>query len=181
MNNIKVTPKGVQVVYTDYGAGCMVIGMGFMTLSSLFVLGIVPSVSIIKGFFGIIIGLCGTLFFGAVLLRIVTVLLKGRVLLEIEDGNLKNRKHSIPIKNIKQLQFGWHSKKLSGMIFEDLIVSTIDNKEYFLRYYNLLSDTAIKYLVEHYIIPEADTACRMKWEAMYSKVSLSNDENNITM
>lgn len=165
MSNLNTTPKGVQLVYTNYGAGCLLVAGGILALSSLLILFvIVPSVSWVKAFFGIVIGGIGLLFFGGVLLRIITVLLKGRVLIEIEDGYIMNRKQRVPLAAITDLQHGWHSRKLSGMVFEDLIVTTT-HKTFYFRTYNLLSAAALNQVIEEYILPHATQECRDNWAA----------------
>lgn len=168
-NNIKEINGEVQVVYTKYGAGCMVFGIGFMALASIFILYLIPSMGIARAFIGIPIGIIGTLFFGVCLLKIVNVLLQGEVILKVENGLLKSKKKSVAIKDIKDISYGWHSKRLSGKVFRDIIVQTTNNKRIFFSYYNLVGDDVIEYFIENHILPHTNDECRVNFEKKSTK------------
>lgn len=157
-NNIKITNDKVEVVYMPLWAGCMVFIGGIMTIASLFILFyIVPNSSIIRGFFGIIIGIIGTLFCGSILLKIISVLLTGKALFTVEDGNLKGRKKVIPIREIKDIYWGGASLKY-------IKVETLNNKKIKLSTYNLVSENPVNHVIETYILPHANPELKSNWE-----------------
>ncbi|MCC3357867.1 DUF5381 family protein [Bacillus sp. REN16] len=157
-NNIKITNDRVDVVYLSSWAGCMVFGSGLMTAAGLFTLFyIVPNSGILRAFLAIIIGIIGTLFFGSILLRILSVLLTGKALFTVEDGNLKGRKNVIPIREIKDIYWGGASLKY-------IMVKTLNNKKIKLSTYNLVSEQPVNHVIETYVIPYANPELRNNWE-----------------
>lgn len=157
-NNIKITNEKVEVVYMPFWAGCMVFIGGLMTIASLFILFyIVPNSSIIRGFFGLIIGIIGTLFCGSILLKVLSVILTGKALFTVEDGNLKGRKKVIPIKEIQDIYWGGASLKY-------IKVKTLSNKKIKLSTYNLVSEQPVNHVIETYVIPQANPELKSNWE-----------------
>jgi Family of unknown function (DUF5381) len=156
-NNIKITNGKVEVVYMPFWAGCMVFIGGLMTFASLFILYIVPSTSIVRGFFGIIIGTFGTLFCGSILLKVLSVLLTRKALFTVEDGNLKGRKKVIPIMEIKDIYWG-------GASLRYIKVKTLNNKKIKLSTYNLVSENPVNHVIETYVIPQANPELKSNWE-----------------
>jgi hypothetical protein len=156
-NNIKITNDKVEVVYLPFWAGCMVFLSGLMTFASLFILYMVPNTSIVRGFFGIIIGIIGTLFCGSILLKIISVLLTRKALFTVEDGNLKGRKNVIPIREIKDIYWGGASLKY-------IKVKTLNNKKIKLSTYNLVSVQPVNHVIETYILPHANPELKRNWE-----------------
>ncbi|AMA71862.1 DUF5381 family protein [Aneurinibacillus thermoaerophilus] len=165
MKYLKKTDHGVQVVYTNMDAGCMTVLPGIMVAVSLLIFYFLPELGIIKGLIGLIIGIMAFLLFGGILLRILMIIRrKNPVLIEVRDGYLMDRKKKVPISEINEVSFGWNQGRLGGIIFPDLAVQTIHNKRYYFCYYNLISERAIKELVEQYILPFATPQCKSKWE-----------------
>jgi len=157
-NNIKVSNDKVEVVYLSSWAGCMVFGSGLMTAAGLFTLFyIVPNTGFLRGFFGIIIGIIATLFFGSVLLRILSVVLNGKTLFTVEDGKLKGRKKVIPIREIKDIHWG-------GSSFRYILVKTQNNKNIKLSTYNLVNEQPVNHVIETYVIPYANPELKNNWE-----------------
>ncbi|MCR8643655.1 YfjD family protein [Paenibacillus sp. N1-5-1-14] len=171
MKNLKETARGVQVSFTNFVAIRFLIAMVIMILTSGLVFILIPEVDESRRLYGVVVGLIGLVFSSWVLLTIISVISKGRVLLEIEDGYLINRKHRVALQEIAHVQFGWHSKKKSGMVFKDLIITTVRNEEYYFRYYNLLSGQAIATFIEQYMIPHAAADYRKSWDSNSKGVS----------
>lgn len=162
-NNIKIARDKVEVVYLPLWAGCMVFASGLMTVSGLFILFyIVPDTSIVKGFFGIIIGIIGTLFFGSILLKLLTVLFNGKALFTVENGNLRGRKKVIPIKEIKDIYWG-------GASLRYIIVRTMSNQKIKLSTYNLVSEQPVNRVIENYVIPRANSELKTNWQKRKQK------------
>lgn len=164
--NIKETKNEVQVVYTKYGAGCLIFAGIVMVLVSLIALIVIPGDSgVIRSFLSIIVGFISLVFFGGALLRILLVMMQGKAVMKIENGFLKNRKQSVALKEIKEIDYGWHSGKLlSGKVFKDVIVKTVHNKKMYFSTYNLISDIAMEHFIQEYIVPQAAPECRTNWE-----------------
>ncbi|CEG25446.1 DUF5381 family protein [Bacillus sp. B-jedd] len=158
-NNIRITNDKVEVVYLPFWAGCMVFGSGLMTVGGLFILFYgVPTSGILRAFFGIIIGIFGTLFFGSILLKVISVLLSGRAVFTIEDGELKGRKKAIPIREIEDIYWGGASS------IKYIKVKTLNNKKIKLSTYNLVSEVPVNHVIETYIIPHASPDLKSNWE-----------------
>lgn len=164
--NIKTTENDVQVVYTKYGAGCLIFAGVFMVLASLVALIVIPGDSgFVRSFLSIIVSFISLVFFGGALLRILLVMMQGKAVMKIENGFLKNRTQSVDLKNIKEIDYGWHSGKLlSGKVFKDVIVKTVHNKRMYFSTYNLISDIAMEHFIQEYIVPQAAPECRAYWE-----------------
>lgn len=156
-NNIKITNDKIEVVYLPLWAGCMVFASGLMTIAGIFILFyIVPNTSILRGFFGIVIGIIATLFFGSILLKLLSVMLNGKALFTIEDGYLKGRKKAISIREIKDIYWGGASLKY-------ILVQTLNNKKIKLSTYNLVSQRPVNHVIETYIIPHANPELKSNW------------------
>ncbi|WLR54593.1 DUF5381 family protein [Mesobacillus subterraneus] len=92
-HNIKISEGKVEILYTNFGAGCMASSALFGTLLSAFVLFVVaPDSGFVRGLLSIVIGLIGLIFSGFILLKLISVILSGKTLLTIESGSLKGRK-----------------------------------------------------------------------------------------
>lgn len=158
-NNIRITNDKVEVVYLPSWAGCMVLGSGIMTAGGLFILFyIVPNTGIVRAFFGVIIGIIGTLFFGSILLRIISVLLSGRAVFTVQGGKLKGRKKAIPISEIKDIYWG------GAESIKYIMVKTINNKKIKLSTYNLVLEEHVDHVIETYVIPHANPELKNNWE-----------------
>ncbi|WP_449538917.1 DUF5381 family protein [Ferdinandcohnia sp. Marseille-Q9671] len=156
-NNIKISNDKVEVVFLPLWAGCMVFLSGLMTVAGLFILFyIVPSTSILRGFFGIVIGIIGTFFFGSIFLKILSVVMNGKALFTIENGQLKGRKQAIPIREIKDIYWGGASLKY-------IMVQTINNKKVKLSTYNLVSEQPVNHVIETYVLPDANPELKNNW------------------
>ncbi|WP_077619292.1 DUF5381 family protein [Bacillus sinesaloumensis] len=165
MNNYLIPKKeGVDLVYKSGGLGCLYIGVGVGLIASIIVLIIGATLGTFKGYIGIIIGLIGVLFTGGAILRLASVLSKSKVLLKVEDGYLINSKNRVPLTEITDVYYGWHAEKLSGGVFQNLVVTTTNQKKHYYSYYNLIPDHIMKQLVEEYILPHANPTCKMNWE-----------------
>ncbi|MEH7225795.1 DUF5381 family protein [Bacillus sp. JJ1566] len=165
MNNYLIPNKnGVDLVYKSGGVGCLYMGAGVGLIASLILLIIGATLGTFKGFIGIIIGIIGVLFTGGAILRLISVLSKSKVLITIEDGHIVNRKNRVPLSEITDVFYGWHTEKLSGGVFQNLVVTTTNGKKYYYSYYNLIPDQVLKQLVEEYILPLATLTCKINWE-----------------
>ncbi|WP_462410669.1 DUF5381 family protein [Neobacillus sp. Marseille-QA0830] len=164
-NNIKVTNGKVEVVYLKFWAGCMVSGIGLMTLASLFILFyIVPHSSISRAIAGIPIGIFGGLFFATKLFQLLSAILHGKVLLTVENGYLESRKKRVAFHEIKDIYW-------TGLSFKILIVRTLHNKRIKFNTYNLVNEDAIDYVIETYVIPHAAPELKNNWEKRKQKQS----------
>ncbi|THE14179.1 hypothetical protein E1I69_05035 [Bacillus timonensis] len=161
MNNYLIPNRnGVGLVYKKGGAGCLYMGAGVGLIASIVVLIIAGTLGTFKGFIGIIIGVIGVLFTGGAILRLVSVLSKSKVLIKVEDGHLINLKNRVPLADITDVFYGWHAEKLSGGVFQNLVVTTTNGKKHYYSYYNLIPDHVMKQLVEEYILPNANPTCK---------------------
>lgn len=165
MSNLRETERGIEVVPSRYEAGCFIMGAGFMLGASAVLLVFGQDLVVIKDVLAMLVGLAGVVFFGTALLKVLSKLWSRHPLFEVRGGYLQNRVRKVPLADIDELVFGWHSYAPSGMVFEDLVVRTIQNKRYFFPTYNLVSAPEIDKLVRTHILPYATTACREKWEA----------------
>ncbi|WP_066315497.1 DUF5381 family protein [Bacillus sp. FJAT-29814] len=157
-NNLKITDGKVEVVYLKFWAGCMVFSAGLMTLAGLFILFyIVPDSSIVRAFFGILIGIPGTLFFGAKLLQLLSVVLDGKTLLAVENGYLEGKKQRAAINEITDIYW-------SGLSFKVLIVRTANKKKLKFNTYNLVNENVIEHVVETYVVPHGTPELKTNWE-----------------
>ncbi|WP_102261133.1 DUF5381 family protein [Mesobacillus jeotgali] len=159
-HNIIVSEDKVEVVYTNVGAGCMLTGIGMMTLASLVIFFIVPDVSFVKGFFGIIIGIFGLLVFGSMLIRMLTMLLSGRAVITVQDGYVKGRKKSVRISDIKDIQWG-------GSGFKYIAIRTMNNKKIKLSTYNLVNEQKVHKVLDTYVVPEGTPELKENWAKRY--------------
>ncbi|MCM3666084.1 YfjD family protein [Mesobacillus subterraneus] len=160
-HNIKILDDKVEVVYTVPGAGCMVSSALFGTFLSGFVLMIVaPDSGLIRGFFIVIAGLVGLLFSGVILLKLIGVLLGGRVLISIEDGKLASQKIIIPIEEITDIEWAGSSLKY-------LAIKTKSNQKMKLSTYNLVSEDKIQQVIKQYVIPNGNDELKANWEKRY--------------
>ncbi|OCA83145.1 hypothetical protein A8F94_18645 [Bacillus sp. FJAT-27225] len=158
-NNIRITDDKVEVVYLPFWAGCMVTGTGIMTIGGLFTLFyIAPNSGIVRAFLAVIIGIVGTLFFGGILLRVISLLLSGRAVYTVEDGKLKGRKKAIPIREIKDIYWG------GAASVKYIMVKTLNNKKVKLSTYNLVSEEPVNHVIETYVLPYANTELKTNWE-----------------
>lgn len=159
-HNIIVSEDKVEVVYTNVGAGCMLTGIGLMTLASLVIFFIVPDVSFVKGFFGILIGIFGLLVFGSMLIRMLTMLLSGRAVITVQDGYLKGRKKGVRISEIKDIQWG-------GSGFKYIAIRTMNNKKIKLSTYNLVNEQKVHKVLDTYVVPEGTPELKANWAKRY--------------
>lgn len=159
-HNIIVSEDKVEVVYTNVGAGCMLTGIGMMTLASLVIFFIVPDVSFVKGFFGILIGVFGLLVFGSMLIRMLTMLLSGRAVITVQDGYLKGRKKGVRISDIKDIQWG-------GSGFKYIAIRTMNNKKIKLSTYNLVNEQKVHKVLDTYVVPEGTPELKANWVKRY--------------
>jgi hypothetical protein len=164
-NNLKITEGRVEVVYLKYWAGCLVFTSGLFTLAGLFILFyIVPDSGIFRAFFGILIGIPGTLFFGSKLLQLISVILEGKVVLAVENGYLEGRKKRAAINEIKDIYW-------SGLSFKVLNVKTSQNKKLKFNTYNLVNEDVIEHVVENYVVPHGTPELKTNWEKRKSQKS----------
>jgi hypothetical protein len=159
-HNIIVSDDKVEVVYTNVGAGCMLTGIGLMTLASLLIFFVVPDVSFVKGFFGVIIGVLGLLVFGSMLIRMLSMLLSGRAVITVQDGFLKGRKKSVRISDIKDIQWG-------GSGFKYIAITTMNNKKIKLSSYNLVNENKVHKVLDTFVVPEGPAELKKNWAKRY--------------
>ena len=163
---IRITGDKVEVIYSPMWAGCMVSATGLMTAGGFFIFYSLPDLSIIRAFVGLIIGMIGTVFFGSALLRVLSVILSGKALFTVEDGQLKGRKKGVPIRDIKDMYW-------CGPSFRYLTVRTIRNKKVKLSTYNLVSEESVNHVIETYILPQATVELKNNWEERKKRQDLS--------
>jgi hypothetical protein len=157
-NNIKVYKDRVEVVYTSGGAGCLLFSGITMTLAALFILFyIVPDSNIVRSFVGIIIGVIGLLFFGTMLLKVVSALLTGKAVYTVQDGYFKGKKQAVRISEIKDMRWAGSSLKY-------LAVKTINNKTVKLSSYNLVNEEQVNQVITQYVVPLATPEFKENWE-----------------
>lgn len=162
---LDVTPDEVRVQYAKYSAGCTVFILGFMALVSLLVLFFLHGSSIFRSFFSIVIGGVGTLYFGYTFIRTLIIMKQGKVLLRIKDGKLINNTHSVNLKDIQSIRYGFHSEKITGRIFKSVTIKTVNNEKVYFTYYNLISNLSIHEVIDIYIIPHITPEGRAEWKA----------------
>ena len=160
-HNIKISEDKMEVVYTPPAAGCIVSSALVGTLLSAFVLFIVaPDSGLIRGFFILIVGLVGLLFSGVILLKLIGVLIRGRVLFTIEGGELAGHKIRIPIEEIVDINWAGSSLKY-------LAIKTKSNKKMKLSTYNLVNEEKIQQVIQQYLIPNGNDELKANWENRY--------------
>jgi hypothetical protein len=170
---VEITQEEVRVQYTPLGAGCIAFAGGFMTFLSLFTLFFIPFFSgIVRGIMAIIVGLISTMFFLPAFLAVVFNMMKNRVQFRIRDGRLINKKHSIELSKIKEIDHGQYFYRITGWAFRSIRVKTTDNKTRYFDYYNLVSNATIEEIIEKYIIPRITSEGREKWEYQKSLESV---------
>ena len=91
----------------------------------------------------------GTVCFGSALLKLLSVILSGKALFTVEDGQLKGRKKIVPIREIKDIYLG-------GSSFTYITVRTLTNKKINLSTYNLVPEEPVNHLIETYVIPQVN-------------------------
>jgi hypothetical protein len=162
-HNIKVSEGKVEIVYTNPGAGCMVSSALFGTLLSAFVLFVVaPDTGIVRGFFSVLIGIIGLIFSGAILLKLIGVLMTGKTLFTVENGVLSGRKESIPISEINDIKWGGKSLKY-------LSVQSVNNKKIKLSTYNLVNEEKVHKVIDQYVVQNGSTELKENWERRYGR------------
>ncbi|RSD28743.1 hypothetical protein EJA10_03985 [Mesobacillus subterraneus] len=136
----------------------------FGTLLSAFVLFIVaPDSGILRGFFIFVIGLVGLLFCGMILLKLLAVLLRGRVLLRIEKGRLAGQKNEVPIEEITDIEWAGSSLKY-------LVIKTKSNKKMKLSTYNLVDEDKVQQVIKQYLIPNGNNDLKANWKNRYGSL-----------
>jgi len=162
-HNIKISEGKVEIRYTNPGAGCMVSSALFGTLLSAFVLFVVaPDSGIVRGFLSVVIGIIGLIFSGAILLKLIGVLMTGKTLFTVENGVLKGRKESMPISDIKDIQWGGKSLKY-------LSVHSVNNKKIKLSTYNLVPEEKVQRVIEQYVVQNGRPELKENWERRYGR------------
>ncbi len=91
----------------------------------------------------------GTVFFGSALLKLLSVILSGKALFTVEDGQLKGRKKIVPIRESKDIYLG-------GSSFTYITVRTLTNKKINLSTYNLVPEEPVNQVIETYVIPQVN-------------------------
>jgi hypothetical protein len=160
-HNIKVSEGKVEIVYTNPGAGCMVSSALFGTLLSIFVIFVVaPDTGIVRGIFGVIIGMMGLIFSGAILIKLIGVIVTGRTLFTVENGVLSGRKESMPISDIKDIKWG-------GKSFKYLSVQSVNNKKIKLSTYNLVNEDKVHKVIDQYVVQRGKQELKENWKRRY--------------
>ncbi|MCM3666085.1 YfjD family protein [Mesobacillus subterraneus] len=161
-HNIKVYDNRVEVVYTSGGAGCMLIGGGFLLVATLFILFyIVPTSGFVRAFIGVIIGSFGMLFFGTVMLKVVGALLTGKAVYTVQDGYFKGKKQAVRISEIKDMRWAGSSLKY-------LAIKTTNNKTVKLSSYNLVNEEKVNQVITQYVVPHATPEFQENWDRRMS-------------
>ncbi|MGG1574559.1 DUF5381 family protein [Fictibacillus sp. NRS-1165] len=181
MKFVNETENGVQVTYSSFNLKWMVGGSLLLTAGSLYLMSSVMDVGIIRGFFNFLIGTAGLLFFGGILLRMLTIAWGNKVLFQIKPTGFVTRKgKEIPFSDIQGMSFGWHSSRPTGMVFKDVILHTdqksILKSKAYLCTYNLLDDDEIEAIINKYVIPKVSESCKQAWLKKTSS-DVHNDKN----
>jgi hypothetical protein len=156
-HNIKISEGKVEVQYTPPAAGCMVSSALFGTLLSGFVLLIIaPDSGLIRGVFISIFGLVGLVFCGLILLKLISVLIKGRVLFTVKDGMFAGQKISIPINEITDIRWAGSSLKY-------LSIKTKNKKKVKLSTYNLIDEDKVNKVIDQFVIPNGSQELKENW------------------
>jgi hypothetical protein len=161
-NNIKINEDKIEVIYTNGGAGCLLLAGGIMVLTSLFILFyIVPTSGIVRAFIGTIIGGIGLLFIGTMLFKIIGALLTGKAVYTVQDGYFKGKKEAVRISEIIDM-------KWAGSSLKYLAIKTTNNKTVKLSSYNLVTEEKVNQVITQYVVPHATPEFQENWEKRMS-------------
>ncbi|MEH7457872.1 hypothetical protein CON65_16310 [Bacillus pseudomycoides] len=160
--SIKKTNKGIEVTFSNFDAGCAII-CGFIMVAVGIYLFIGPSdehwLLRIPYF---IMGIITLSFFGSILMKILTVVIRRKTLLTITSNGIVCKKRVVYFSEIENMYIGWHNKRLRGLVFKDLIIYTKSGEKFFVCTYNI-SDTEIQAAIEQYVLPYVDKYCLARW------------------
>lgn len=181
MKYVKETDGGVQVTYSSFNMKWMAFGAFLLVAGSLYLMYSVIDAGVVRGFFNFLIGMVGILFFGGILLRVLTIAWGNKVLFQVTpDGFVTRKGKKIPFADIKSMSIGWHSSRLTGMIFKDIIIQTnqksLLKKKAYLCTYNLLDDNEIEAVINKYVIPHVNEDCKLAWQQAHSS-GVTDDKN----
>jgi hypothetical protein len=125
----------------------------------------------------ILVGLLGmTWGFSTFIMCFPAFTRKGKVLFKItqgENGQLISKKKSVYLRDIKEIRVGHYAFPPSGIIFQDLLITTHQNKLIRIPTYNLLFDEVLKYYVENYMLTYMTEDARRIWKKRYDKTTIA--------
>jgi hypothetical protein len=155
---MKETERGIQVIYGEYNVGCMVTAPLMMIVGSLVLFWILE-------FKALLVGTIGLVFFGGVLLKIISVLRrKNRILFEIVQDGIVYKNRKVDFLQLAEISIGYHNHRLIGLVFPDIIIRTATNQSHYISTYNLVDLNELEKIVSTYIIPYSTIECQEAWQ-----------------
>ncbi|AGK55704.1 YfjD family protein [Bacillus sp. 1NLA3E] len=125
----------------------------------------------------IFIGIIGVIWgFTTFLMCFPAFTRKGKVLFTItqgENGQLISRKRTVYLRDIKDIKLDHYLLPPSGLIFQDLMIRTYQNKLIRIPTYNLLFDDVLKYYVENYMLSYMTEEAQQIWKKRFDKTTIA--------
>lgn len=148
-SHIKKDNNKVVLYYHNFNSGCALFA-GFLLIAMCIAIFFILPNSIILAFLGIVISIIGLVFFGALIIKILSVMSKGKTLVTIENNRIRNLNHDIPLSDVTSVRFGWQFG-----VFKCIFLTANNKKTYRFSTYNFVPDTEIELFVDKFIVPLA--------------------------
>ncbi len=165
MKFLTETDQGTQVRFTNMSAGCLIIPGIIMFAGSILALWLTSNDSGLSVAFGYAASIIGILFFGGCLIKIFFLTIsKNPILFEIKSEAIIDRKGKvIPFTDIEEIFFGWHHKRFTGMVFQEVVIQQKNKKYSYIPTYNMIPDDVVIEVLESKVIPHVSPSCNQAW------------------
>lgn len=148
-SHIKQENNKVELYYHNFNSGCTLFA-GFLLIAMCIAIYFILPNSIILALLGIVVSIIGLVFFGALIIKTLSVMSKGKTLVTIENNRICNVKHDIPLSDVTAVRFGWQFG-----VFKCIFLTANNKKTYRFSTYNFVPDIEIELFVDKFIVPLA--------------------------
>ena len=82
---------------------------------------------------------------------LVAQFFRGRCIMKIADGHLKNHKLSVPINTIKSVEIRKHPNPLKLWVYDYLVVTDVTKKKHYFNLYNMTNPKTLLLMLDVYV------------------------------
>jgi hypothetical protein len=122
-----------------------------MVVAPIILLFLVPYMEFARAALSIIIAIPAFIFAIYATVPVFGQFLRGRCVMRIADGQLKNHKISVPVKTIKTVTIKKHPNPLKLWIYDYLVVTDVNNKKHYFNLYNMTRKKTVLSMIDVYV------------------------------
>ena len=123
----------------------------FMVVGPIVLLFLVPYMEFARAVLSVLIAIPSFIFGVYATFPVFIQFFRGRCVMKIVDGHLKNHKLSVPINTIKSVEIRKHPNPLKLWVYDYLVVTDVTKKKHYFNLYNMTNPKTLLLMLDVYV------------------------------